>query len=104
MAPKPKNSDSEKCKYCRLTIGTSLNPVLKNPSQNDVLKRRAPGCKECPACFGFLKSDPTFGGMTKAALEKHLQNPDNQEAYDAAFGDWCKARREGKRTRRGGLL
>ena len=101
MPPSAKSQDSDKCKFCKLTIGTSLNPVIKNPSKSDTLKRRAPGSKECSACFGFLKTDTDFGGMTKPALEKHLSDPENQEAYDSAFSDWCKGRRDGKRIRRG---
>ena len=96
------SSDDAHCKLCRKGFGKDVNPLVKNPSRQDLLERRTPGSKECKACFSFLRSDTHFGNMTRAKLIETLQDPVEQQKYDEEFACWCDSRREGKR-RRGGL-
>ena len=93
----------EKCKLCRKTFGVDPNPTAKNPGPSDLLARRAPGSKECKACFGFLRQgDSRFSQLTRSALELALRDPAEQSAYESEFKRWCQTRQDGKR-RRGGL-
>ena len=96
---RPSRDDSS-CKLCRRIFGKDVNPLIKNTDSQDVLQRRAPGSRECKACFSFLRfSKSAFGEMTRAKLIETLQDPVEQQKYDEAFISWCDSRKEGKRRR-----
>ena len=88
------------CKYCKAIFDETPNPCVKNPGPSDTVKRRQVTAKECKGCFGFLKTDEEFGGMTASALSDFLEDEQNQRRYNEIYGQWCAKRREGGRRAR----
>ena len=95
----PKAGDQTHCKWCRRFFATTRNPLCKDPSADDLLKRRVLGSLECRPCTNFQKTSPQYSTVAIAELQQHLQIADNQTAYMEDLASWEEQRRAGKRRR-----
>ncbi|CAE7495891.1 unnamed protein product, partial [Symbiodinium microadriaticum] len=88
---------SDKCPRCLRPFATTPDPLLQNPAEKDLLKRKA-NLAVCVPCFSYGNSHPEYRNMTSAAILEDLQRPGKQETYCEGLSQWESGRREGKRS------
>ena len=85
------------CKLCNRKFGSTLNPMVKDPEKDDLLKQRG-SLAQCSPCFFYIKSDPKLKDMNRTDL---MQKMANDQSFKMEFMNglsaWEADRREGKR-------
>ena len=94
------SSDTKRCKFCKKLFDKDTNPTVKNPTADDLVRRRAPQSRDCKCCHYFVRNDENYAEMPVNDLEKHLSIESNQAEFDRRYDEWCSARRDGKRRAR----
>ena len=97
MVARGKKGDGigDSCRSCRRSFLTTRNPVIKDASATDLLKRRTPQSVQCRPCFAFSGSHPTYGAMSSTERAKHLEDEERFREYFTALQEWEELKRQG---------
>ena len=94
-----RNAEDDVCKWCQRPFATTLNPTVKDPSPEDLLKRRTPNSRECRPCHHMIMSDPNYAKLTSGKMQSSMEDEAFNNTFMNRLAAWEEARRKGKRTR-----
>ena len=73
MSSKNCAAGKDACKWCRRSFQTTPNPVIADPGPKDLLKRLAPGSKECRSCRNISTTEPEYKNLSTVELSENMQ-------------------------------
>ena len=94
---RPASSNSAECRKCGGTFGETPDPLDK--TGKSLLQRRCASAQICRACYGFIRSTPSYGEVRDADLNQKLNDPGYKAEFLKGRSEWCEERNGPKKRR-----